>query len=31
MVEATGRQTWLYVALGCPVLFVPAIVMFNGH
>ncbi|GAA1718632.1 MFS transporter [Nonomuraea sp. AD125B] len=30
VVEATGWQTWLYVALGCLVLFVPAILMFNG-
>ncbi|MED7930849.1 MFS transporter [Nonomuraea sp. LP-02] len=30
VVEATGWQTWLYVALGCLVLFIPAILMFNG-
>ncbi|KAB8190854.1 MFS transporter [Nonomuraea phyllanthi] len=30
VVEATNWQTWLFVALGCLVLFIPAIVMFNG-
>ncbi|MFG6196170.1 MFS transporter [Nonomuraea sp. JJY05] len=30
VVAATGWQTWLFVALGCLVLFIPAIVMFNG-
>lgn len=30
VVAATNWQTWLFVALGCLVLFVPAIVMFNG-
>ncbi|MDX3108622.1 MFS transporter [Nonomuraea angiospora] len=30
VVAATGWQTWLFVALGCLVLFIPAILMFNG-
>ncbi|SEN48425.1 MFS transporter [Nonomuraea pusilla] len=30
VVEATDWQTWLFIALGCLVLFIPAIVMFNG-
>ncbi|MBF8186106.1 MFS transporter [Nonomuraea sp. K274] len=30
VVEATNWQTWLFVALGCLLLFIPAIVMFNG-
>jgi MFS family permease len=30
VVEATNWQTWLFVALGCLVLFIPAIVLFNG-
>ncbi|MER6003299.1 MFS transporter [Nonomuraea angiospora] len=30
VVAATDWQTWLFVALGCLVLFIPAIVMFNG-
>ncbi|MFC5825757.1 MFS transporter [Nonomuraea insulae] len=30
VVEATNWQTWLYVALGCLVLFIPAILLFNG-
>ncbi len=30
VVEATSWQTWLFVALGCLVLFIPAIMLFNG-
>ncbi|MGW0803554.1 MFS transporter [Nonomuraea sp. NPDC002799] len=30
VVEATSWQTWLFVALGCLVLFIPAILLFNG-
>ncbi|GAA3103985.1 hypothetical protein [Nonomuraea salmonea] len=30
VVEATNWQTWLFVALGCLVLFIPAILLFNG-
>jgi OPA family glycerol-3-phosphate transporter-like MFS transporter len=30
VVEATNWQTWLFVALACLVLFIPAIVLFNG-
>ncbi|WP_214325621.1 MFS transporter [Nonomuraea sediminis] len=30
VVEATNWQTWLLVALGCLVLFIPAIVLFHG-
>ncbi|WP_103958034.1 hypothetical protein [Nonomuraea solani] len=30
VVAATGWQTWLFVAPGCLVLFIPAIVLFNG-
>ncbi|SDK92046.1 MFS transporter [Nonomuraea jiangxiensis] len=30
VVGATNWQTWLFVALGCLVLFIPAILLFNG-
>ncbi|MFI6601539.1 MFS transporter [Nonomuraea sp. NPDC050536] len=30
VVEATNWQTWLLVALGCLILFIPAIVLFHG-
>lgn len=30
VVEATSWQTWLLVALGCLILFIPAIVLFHG-
>lgn len=30
VVEATNWQTWLFISLGCLILFIPAIVLFNG-
>ena len=30
VIEAAGWQTWLFISLGCLILYIPAIFLFNG-